>query len=191
MSVTDKLPHTLIDEGAWKAEMRKAVESLDEDTRIAVTAGVFRAVLDHAANGGSFRCLIYERLGFSEAAYVPLMLSGGMDVSNEFLMLPRPEHSPAFDALEAAAEAAPMMPHPALTRADGTPIKYPTEERLRLFAAVREFRDLQAAMLAERGIRDKVEAELADALRQVAELQARVMALQGENVAPENIFEKA
>lgn len=40
-------------------------------------------IVDHAVEGGSFRCLIYDRLGFGPDAYVPLYSAGGMTISNE------------------------------------------------------------------------------------------------------------
>lgn len=54
------------------------------ETRLAVAAWVFRAIVDHATEGGTFRHLIYSRLGFAEDGYVPLYLAGGMTISNEF-----------------------------------------------------------------------------------------------------------
>lgn len=62
----------------------KLVEECDYETRLAVTAWVFKAICDHARDPGTFRYLIYERLGFSEDAYLPLYLAGGMNISNEF-----------------------------------------------------------------------------------------------------------
>lgn len=182
MTITDKLRAPLIDEKAWREALDTLAAAVDEDTRIAVAAGVLSAVRDHAVEGGSFRHLIYGRMGFSEAAYLPLLLAGGMDISNEFMMLPHPDKSPAIDALQDLASKAPMAPHPTLTRADGSAVPWPTEERLKLFAALQEFRDVQAALLAERHIREKVEAELAEALAQADELR-RQLALQRDNAS--------
>ena len=42
---------------------------------------MFRALNDHLREGGSFRYLIYERLGF-EGEYVRLYQAGGMNLSN-------------------------------------------------------------------------------------------------------------
>lgn len=64
--------------------MPKLVEACPYQMRLAVTAQVFKAIVDHAADGGTFRYLIYERLGFGADAYVPLYLAGGMTISNEF-----------------------------------------------------------------------------------------------------------
>lgn len=62
------------------------VEKCDYDTKLAVTAWVFKNIVDHATSGGSFRYLIYSRLGFGMDSYVPLYLAGGMEISNEFDM---------------------------------------------------------------------------------------------------------
>ena len=62
----------------------KLVEACDYQTRLAVTAWVFKNVVDQAREGGSFRYLIYDRLGFGMDAYVPLYMAGGMTISNEF-----------------------------------------------------------------------------------------------------------
>lgn len=65
-------------------ELDELVEKCDYDTKLAVTAWVFKNIVDHAKEGGSYRYLIYNRLGFSLDAYMPLYEAGGMDISNEF-----------------------------------------------------------------------------------------------------------
>ena len=65
-------------------ELDELVEKCDYDTKLAVTAWVFKHIVDHAKEGGSYRYLIYDRLGFSPDAYIPLYEAGGMDISNEF-----------------------------------------------------------------------------------------------------------
>jgi hypothetical protein len=60
------------------------VEGCPYETRLAVAAWVFKAIVDHAQEGGSFRYLIYNRLGFQPDAYLPLYEAGGMTISNEF-----------------------------------------------------------------------------------------------------------
>lgn len=56
---------------------------LPEDKLIEVTAWVMRHVADNAiAGGSSFRSLIYDRMGFSGAAYKPLYEAGGMALAN-------------------------------------------------------------------------------------------------------------
>ncbi|MGY3581463.1 hypothetical protein ACVIGB_000467 [Bradyrhizobium sp. USDA 4341] len=63
------------------------VPQVDYQTRLKVTKQVFRELLGHATDGGSFRGLIYGRLGFQTDAYAPLYEAGGMDISNEFMIL--------------------------------------------------------------------------------------------------------
>ncbi len=60
------------------------VEGCPYETRLAVAAWVFKAIVEHAQEGGSFRYLIYDRLGFGPDAYLPLYEAGGMTISNEF-----------------------------------------------------------------------------------------------------------
>lgn len=73
------------------------VASCDYKTRLAVTAWVIENIVKHATEGGSFRYLIYERLGFDMDAYVPLYMAGGMTISNEFDLSP-PEDRDADSA---------------------------------------------------------------------------------------------
>lgn len=48
------------------------------------TAWVLRHLAAHLAEGGSFRYLIYDRMGYDETAYSPLYKAGGMEISNAF-----------------------------------------------------------------------------------------------------------
>lgn len=80
-SMQDSLRHRTAD---IAERYPKLVEDCAYETRLAVTAWVFKHIVDHAKEGGSFRYLIYERLGFEHDAYVPLYQAGGMTISNEF-----------------------------------------------------------------------------------------------------------
>ncbi len=62
------------------------VEECPYETKLAVTAWVMKHIVEHAKEGGSYRYLIYNRLGFGLDAYVPLYEAGGMEISNEFDM---------------------------------------------------------------------------------------------------------
>lgn len=64
----------------------RLVEECPYETRLAITAQVIRAIVDHAKEGGSFRYLIYDRLGFGPDAYLPIYEAGGMDISNHFTL---------------------------------------------------------------------------------------------------------
>lgn len=64
--------------------LQSLVDNCDYETKLAITAWVFRNIVDHAKEGGSYRYLIYDRLDFGPDAYVTLFNAGGMDISNEF-----------------------------------------------------------------------------------------------------------
>lgn len=64
----------------------KLVADCPYETRLAVTAWVMEHICDHAKDGGSFRYLIYSRMGFGPDAYMPLYCAGGMEISNEFIL---------------------------------------------------------------------------------------------------------
>jgi len=55
--------------------------SLTYDQRLAAAAVVFKAVWAHMQSGGTYRYLIYDRLGFEPDAYA-VLLSEGMNISN-------------------------------------------------------------------------------------------------------------
>lgn len=61
----------------------KLVEECDYNTKLAVTQWVMKHIVEHAQEGGSYRYLIYERLGFGMDAYAPLC-ADGLTISNEF-----------------------------------------------------------------------------------------------------------
>jgi hypothetical protein len=65
------------------AEYAKMAEECDPELKLAVTKWVMKHIVDHAREGGSYRYLIYDRLGFGPEAYAPLC-SDGMTISNEF-----------------------------------------------------------------------------------------------------------
>lgn len=65
------------------AEYDKMVEWCDHDMKLAVTKWVMKHIVDHAREGGSYRYLIYDRLGFGPEAYAPLC-SDGLTISNDF-----------------------------------------------------------------------------------------------------------
>ncbi len=69
---------------AIKENYPKLVAAVPYEMKLAVTAWVFEQIVAHAKEGGSFRYLIYDRLGFNNDAYVPLYSAGGMEISNHF-----------------------------------------------------------------------------------------------------------
>lgn len=70
----------------WFWRDAPAWEDIPLEIRLAATAHVFRAVCEHARGGGTYRHLIYERLGFDLDAYGPLYEAGGMTISNDFVL---------------------------------------------------------------------------------------------------------
>ena len=68
-------------DGDWIEEL---VKNSDYDTRLAITAWVMEKILEHATQGGSYRYLIYDRLGFDMDAYGVLQGAGALEISNQF-----------------------------------------------------------------------------------------------------------
>jgi len=63
--------------------LEDTLKEVSEDHKLAVTQWVFKHLVEHAKEGGSYRYLIYDRLGFGPDAYAPLC-SDGITISNEF-----------------------------------------------------------------------------------------------------------
>lgn len=64
-------------------DLDKLAETCDYEMKIAVTRWVMKHIVEHAEEGGSYRYLIYDRLGFDPDAYAPLCRDG-MTISNMF-----------------------------------------------------------------------------------------------------------
>ena len=65
------------------SEFDDLVAKYDYQTKLDIAAWVISKIDEHGVDGGSFRYLIYERLGFGPDAYVPLYEAGGMNITNE------------------------------------------------------------------------------------------------------------
>ena len=63
--------------------LEETLKEVSDEHKLAVTQWVFKHIVEHAQEGGSYRYLIYDRLGFGPEAYAPLC-SDGMTISNEF-----------------------------------------------------------------------------------------------------------
>jgi hypothetical protein len=63
-------------------QLLKTADGCDYELKKAVTAWVFHHLLAHARDGGSYRGLIYERLGFGPETYADLF--DGLALSNIF-----------------------------------------------------------------------------------------------------------
>lgn len=64
-------------------EFDDLVAKYDYQTKLDIAAWVISKIDEHGAEPGSFRNLIYGRLGFGPDAYVPLYEAGGMNITNE------------------------------------------------------------------------------------------------------------
>lgn len=65
------------------AEYAKIADECPTELKLAVTKWAMKHIVAHAREGGSYRYLIYDRMGFGPEAYAPLC-SDGMTISNEF-----------------------------------------------------------------------------------------------------------
>lgn len=59
-------------------------ETCDYNTKVALAGWVFGHVLAHAKVRGSYRGLVYERLGFGPDAYAHLLDCGALEISNTY-----------------------------------------------------------------------------------------------------------
>lgn len=69
----------------WKEEderLNKLVEECPYEMKLAITRWAMKHIADHVKQPGSYRYLIYDRMGFGPDAYRPL-LDDGMFISNE------------------------------------------------------------------------------------------------------------
>ena len=64
------------------AEAREIAMALPIRTRLAVAAWTFDALRASWAQGGTYRYLVYEALGFGPASYALLMDAGALELHN-------------------------------------------------------------------------------------------------------------
>lgn len=132
------------------------------------------AVLDHAREGGSFRHLVYERLGLSVAAYAPLCMGAGMDVSNELVCgggrMPD-DVTDALKVIEDHAQAQPMEPS-VHKRTDGTVIDFASADRIKWFNVLYTLKAVVERPTTQTLAYDKIRAELAEQVRQTSDVQS-------------------
>ena len=65
-----------------KIDYDASVSDIDDATKLRVAAWVFSKLKHVASDGGSYRYLIYNQLGFGPDALDPLLQAGAMDVTN-------------------------------------------------------------------------------------------------------------
>ena len=61
---------------------KKIYEDLPYNDRLALVGYISRVLFDHAREGGTYRYLIYDRLGFDLDAYTPLFMAGLFEIHN-------------------------------------------------------------------------------------------------------------
>lgn len=66
-------------------DLDKLAEECPNELKLAVTKWAMKHIVEHAKSGGSYRYLIYNRMGFGPEAYAPLC-DDGLTISNEFDM---------------------------------------------------------------------------------------------------------
>lgn len=64
-------------------DLSHVLDNVTTVQKLAVVQWAMKHIVDHAREGGSYRYLIYDRLGFGPEAYAPLC-ADGMTISNEF-----------------------------------------------------------------------------------------------------------
>ena len=69
-------------------EIKEIWDSLTYDQRLAATAFIFQQLCEHARTSGTYRKLIYDRLGFDQDAYLVLLPEGKL-ISNKFSLKAR------------------------------------------------------------------------------------------------------
>jgi hypothetical protein len=65
-------------------DFRAIAAEVPQETKLALCAWFMEKCVEHAREGGSFRTLIFKRLGFGVEAWVPLYLAGGMSIAHHF-----------------------------------------------------------------------------------------------------------
>lgn len=66
-------------------DLDKLAEECPNELKLAVTKWAMEKIVEHAKSPGSYRYLIYDRMGFGPEAYAPLC-DAGLTISNEFDM---------------------------------------------------------------------------------------------------------
>lgn len=137
-------------------------EDIPYADRLTAAEHIFRVLVEHAQDGGTFRYLIYDRLGFDLDAYVPLLAAGGMEISNEFAMVAADDDNVALarKAKAAIERVAPVNPY----KPGAMPA--PNPDRMTLYDLVFRVEDLSKALKAEQKKRPRLELQASEKPRQ-------------------------
>ena len=116
-----------------KEGIAEEVLAMTDMQRLSSAAMVIDKVWEHAREGGSFRYLIYERLGLSSAAYLPLCSeSQAMNISNEFVVASEVNLDSNRNILGYIMEMVKASPVVYVGR-EGSSIRIPSKQRDSLF----------------------------------------------------------
>lgn len=144
---------------------QQVYEALDEEQKIAAAASIIPKLLDHAREGGSFRYLIYDRLGLSAAAYVPLCLAGVLDASNDLVSTAIGSDEAVTEALkmiETHAQSQPMQGC-GVFRDDGSEIQMPGPERTAWFRVLYALQEMHEKAMLQNEVNQRLKDELLQA----------------------------
>lgn len=78
-----------MDSSEEKTDIEKEMEllwnNMDNDNKLLLTKYIGRVIVEHATEGGTYRRLIYDRLGFGPEAY-GFLIGEYLTISNEFII---------------------------------------------------------------------------------------------------------
>ena len=85
MEFLDELRHSYAEFRDQEIKRQEqVVAEMDYNLKMDVVAWTMRKICEHARDGGTYRYLIYDRMGFQPDAYAVLMEAGGMEICNHF-----------------------------------------------------------------------------------------------------------
>lgn len=152
------------------------LKTVSYEQKLAVTSFVFDNIWQHALEGGSFRYLIYERLGFNPDAYVPLYHSNGLNISNELSILDE-THDDSVEKLMTEltklANNSPLDAHPSAKDYKGDPVKVPSHERLVLRGAVSLMTNMIGQIKRDQAVKDCLKKEIDELIQDVGRLSTK------------------
>lgn len=81
-------PREIIPEGSFDAN---DIDTIPEAVKITVACWLLKHLVEHAQDPGTFRHLVYKRLGLGLPAYTPMLNAGGMTVATFFDLIGKRE----------------------------------------------------------------------------------------------------
>lgn len=73
---------------SWAEEIRRGEQvfsSLGDEDRLALCCYLFSVLSEHLREGGTYRMLLYDRLGLGLEAYGAMQFAGALDVHNALI----------------------------------------------------------------------------------------------------------